>query len=102
MLMLGFWASKSVPIKKFKISYPGGKVVFPKFKKFVQAGGDVIFKFDTSVIFYKGCNLSWISSTAFEAEVSPIFEPQIDAERKLLRVGKYQFRLLQFKKEVEN
>jgi len=100
MLMLGFWASRNVPIKKFKISYPDGKAVFPDFRKFEQPNGSVIFKFREPVPFLKGCKLSWISQTAFEANVSPIFQWETEAEKKLLQIDKYQLRLLQFRKEV--
>jgi len=101
MLMLGFWASKNVPIRKFRVAYPNGAIVNPKFKKFLQPKGDVTFKFEKPVRFYKGCTFSWESSSPFKAEVSPVFEPETDFERKILQVDKYQFRLLQFKKEVE-
>jgi len=101
MLMLGFWASKNVPIKKFKITYPDGKIVYPEFRKFIQPKGDVIFKFKEPVAFAKGCKLSWISETAFEANVSPIFQAENKLDAKLLQIDKYQLRLLQFRKEVE-
>jgi len=99
--MLGFWANKNVPIKKFKISYPDGKVVYPDFRKFQQRDGSVVFKFKEPVAFAKGCNLSWISETAFEANVSPIFQGETEQERKLLQIDNYKLRLLQFQREVE-
>lgn len=101
MLMLGFWTSKNVPIRKFRIKYPDGRVVNPTFRKFQQSKGDVIFKFESPVSFYKGCTFSWESSVPFEAKVSPVFEPETDVERKLLQIDKYQLRLMQFKKETE-
>lgn len=100
MLMLGFWASRNVPIRKFRIKYPDGRVVNPAFKKFQQPKGDVIFKFESPVSFYKGCTFSWESSAPFEAKVSPVFEAETDSERKILQIDKYQLRLMQFKKEV--
>jgi len=99
--MLGFWASKNVPILKFKVAYPDGKAVFPEFRKFQQADGSVIFKFKEPVAFAKGCKFSWISATSFEANVSPIFQWETERERKLLQIEKYQLRLMQFKREVE-
>lgn len=101
MLLLGFWVSRDVPIRKFRIGYPSGRVVNPPFKKFTQPQGDVIFKFREPIVFYKGCTFSWQSASPFEAEVSPVFEPQTSAEKKLLQIDKYQLRLMQFKKEVE-
>lgn len=99
--MVGFWASKDVPITKFRILYPNGKAVFPEFKKFQQPKGDVIFKFKEPVAFAKDCKFSWTSAVGFEAKVSPVFEPETEFEKKILQIDKYQFRLMQFKKEVE-
>jgi len=101
VLMLGFWANRNVPIKKFKISYPDGRAVFPQFRKFKQKDGSVIFKFKEPVAFAKGCNLCWISEVAFEANVSPIFQGENEVEMKLLQIDKYKLRLLQFQREVE-
>jgi len=101
MLMLGFWASRNVPIKKFKITHPNGQVVFPVFRKFRQSRGDVIFKFREPVAFPKGSLFSWISDTPFEANVSPVFQAETEMEKKILQIDKYQLRLLQFKQEVE-
>lgn len=100
MLMVGFWSSKNVPIRKFKITYPDGKTVYPKFRKFEQPNGNVIFKFKDAVPFHVGCNFSWISTVPFEAKVSPIFEPETVLDKKLLKIDNYAMRLLQFKKEV--
>jgi len=101
MLMLGFWASRNVPIRKFRIKYSDGRVVNPRFKKFLQPKGDVIFKFENAIPFYKGCTFSWESSMPFEANVSPIFQAETEAEQKLLQIDNYKLRLLQFQKEVE-
>ena len=101
MLILGFWASRNVPIRKFKITYPNGRVVYPKFRKFQQPDGSVIFKFREPVSFFKGSNLSWISSVPFEAKVSPVFQAETELEKKKLQIGDYRLRLLQFRREVE-
>jgi len=101
LLILGFYASKNVPIRKFVISYPDGKRVSPEFRKFVQGDGSVIFKFREPVAFARGDKFSWISAVGFEAEVSPVFQAETEAEQKLLQIDKYQLRLLQFKKAME-
>lgn len=101
MLILGFWVSSNVPIRKFRIGYPNGRVVNPKFRKFQQSKGDVIFKFESPISFYKGCTFSWESSAPFEANVSPIFQAENEVEKKILQIDKYQLRLLQFKRETE-
>jgi len=62
--MLGFWTSRNAPIRKSRISYPNGKVVFPEFKKFLQADESVIFKSKEPVAFTRGCELSWKSARA--------------------------------------
>lgn len=99
--MLGFWASRNVPIWKFRIQYPNGRVVNPPFKKYLQVKGDVIFKFNEPVPFSKGCTFSWVSSAPFEADVSPIFQAETDNERKVLQIDNYQLRLMQFRRETE-
>ena len=101
MLILGFWADRNVPITKFKISYPGGRVVSPPFKKVTQADGGVIFKFKEPLSFSKGCHLSWTSVASFEAQVSPVFEPENEIEKTQLKIGDYQFRLMKFKGAFE-
>jgi len=99
--MLGFWASRNVPIRKFVISYPNGRKISPEFRKFVQSDGSVIFKFKEPVAFARGDKFSWISAVPFEAKVSPIFQAETEAEQKLLQIDHYKLRLLQFQKEVE-
>lgn len=101
MLILGFWVDRNVPITKFKISYPNGRVVSPSFRKVTQTDGSVVFKFNEPLSFRKGCHLSWISTASFEAQVSPVFEPENEMEKTQLKVGDYQFRLMKFKEAVE-
>ena len=101
MLILGFWADRNVPIVKFKISYPSGKLVSPVVRKVPQSDGSVIFKFKEPLPFGKGCHLSWTSAASFEAQVSPVFEPENEIEKTQLKIGDYQFRLMKFKEAFE-
>lgn len=101
MLMLGVWADRNVPIVRFKISYPNGRSASPHFKIVTQTDGSVIFRFNEPISFNKGANLSWTSAIPFQAQISPIFEPENDAEKALLKARDYQFRLMKFKEAFE-